>query len=184
MSYAQPLLLAAFICIPACVMADANTDKFTGTVLKDTNSTLTLTRVKKSEEKIVNDPFICGPVERNSFKDLTSNLRDRYDTTLKESYFLIECGGKDLMGLVVNSAMDSSMVSIHLQKYFERDEQIPEMFSRILMNEVNTRSILTRIEYEIKAVQANPVLKGTKYETRLLNMQQKYTNYLKKYPIQ
>jgi len=47
---------------------------------------------------IENDLSICGPVRRNSFKDLVANLKRNYNTTLEESYFRIKCSGKDVQG--------------------------------------------------------------------------------------
>ncbi|WP_432474634.1 hypothetical protein [Amphritea sp. HPY] len=138
---------------------------------------------RSSPKTIVDDGNICSPIERNKFKEFTRNLKEIYGTTLKDSYFEIECNGKDLLGMIVDSPAGSYMASLHMQKYFEKDEKIPEMFSHILLNKVNTRNILDRIEIELDTARRNDDLRGSIVEKRLLKMKTKYTAYLKKYPV-
>jgi hypothetical protein len=138
---------------------------------------------RSSPKTIVDDADICSPIERNKFKELIHNLKEIYDTTLKDSYFEIECNGKDLLGIVIDSPAGSYMSSLHMQKYFEKDEGIPEMFSHILLNKVNTRNILERIEVELDTARRNDDLRDSIIEKRLVKMKTKYTAYLKNYPV-
>jgi hypothetical protein len=138
---------------------------------------------RSNSKRIVDDADICGPIEDNQYKFFTQNLMKIYGTTLKDSYFKIECDDNDLLGLIVDSPDDAYMGSLHMQKYFEKDEGIPEMFSHILLNKVNTRNILDRIEVELDVARRNDDLRGSVVETRLVKMKQKYIEYLETYPI-
>ena len=132
--------------------------------------------------KIVDDIRICGPIMNNNFKKLIKNLEKYHKTTLSDSYFNIECKDADLLNLVINSPRERYFTSLHMQMYFEKKEGIPEMFSRILLHEVDGKNALKRIEEQIIMLQ-NTSLKGTEYEGYLIKLQTKFIAYLKKYPV-
>lgn len=133
------------------------------------------------ESLIENDVHLCGSVERNTFKELVINLKKRYNTTLEESYFRIKCGGKDILGMVVDAPADRYFVGRELRKYFERKIGKPEMFSKVLVNEINSRDILSRIDYTLKEIKGTDL--ESLYDKKLNLMKKKYTAYLKKYPV-
>jgi len=130
---------------------------------------------------IENDIAICGPVERNSFKDLVANLKKYHNTTLEESYFRIKCSGKDVLGMVVESPANRYFVGMGLKIYFEKKINRPEIFSQILVNKQNTRDIVSRIDYKLKRIKGSK-LEGV-YNKKLYLMRKKYLAYLKKYPV-
>ena len=130
---------------------------------------------------IENDTSICGPVRRNAFKDLTINLKRLYDTTLEESYFKIKCSGKDILGMVVEDPADRYFVGMDLKWYFEKKIDRPEIFSQILVNKVNARDILSRIDYTLEEIKGTDLV--SIYNKKLYSMKKKYTAFLKKHPV-
>jgi len=135
-----------------------------------------------NEVKIIDDIRICGPVMNNNFKKLQSNLKKYFQTTLSESYFSIECRDADLLNLVIKSPRERYFTYLHMQRYFEKKEKTPEIFSRILLHEVDGRNALLRIEKQIHLIKETS-LAGTEYEEKLLKLMTKIVVYLKKYPI-
>lgn len=141
-----------------------------------------LSQAVASESLIEDDNGICGPVERNSFKDLVANLKKRYNTTLEESYFKIKCDGKDILGMVIENPADRYFVGMNLERYFKKKIGKPEIFSRILVNQIHSRDILSRINFMLQDIKGNESLEEA-YNKKLLKMRDKYKAYLKEYPI-
>jgi len=131
---------------------------------------------------IKDDARICAQVERNNFKQLKRNLKRYYNTTLKESYFDIECDEGDLLNMVIEAPTDVYFISLHLQRYFEERENDPEMFSRILNYKIDGRNAIRRIEKELHLIRQG-TLAGTEYEKKLVKLKNKFTLYLKKHPV-
>ena len=130
---------------------------------------------------IVDDGRICNPIRNNNFPRLIKNLDKYYHTTLKESYFKIKCSGGDLFDLIIKNPADRYFSSLYFQRYFEKKEKIPVMFSRILMSKVDGLDAIKRIDYQMRiAVKAG--LTGS-YLKKLKKMKKKYIEYLKKYPV-
>jgi len=153
-------------------------NKLTGMIGSDMDI---VSRAVSRGKLIENDLSICGPVRRNSFKDLVANLKKYYNTTLEESYFRIKCSGKDILGMVVESPVNRFFVGRGLRKYFEKKIDRPEIFSQILINKQNARDIVSRIDYKLKRIKGSEV--ESRYNKKLYYMRRKYIAYLKKYPI-
>lgn len=134
------------------------------------------------ENKIIDDIRICGPVMNNNFKKLVSNLKKYHQTTLTESYFVIECRDSDLLNLVIKSPRERYFTYLHMQRYFEKKEKIPEMFSQILLHEVDSRNALLRMTKQLHLIRKTS-LAGTEYEEKLIKLISKSVTYLKIYPI-
>ncbi|WP_415888401.1 hypothetical protein ACMXYV_10240 [Neptuniibacter sp. SY11_33] len=129
---------------------------------------------------IEDDPFICNPIERNKFKEFQANLARRYNTNLEDSYFDIECNDNDILGIVIESAASRYNFTFHLELYLKKINQ-PELLSRMIINEVDTRDLLTRIDIDLQYLPAS--LRGTVEEKKLLKLKQKFTKWLEKYPV-
>ena len=146
---------------------------------------LTLYSAETSANKIYDlkdDPLICGPIMDNNFKLLQQNLRKFYGTTLNKSYFEVECMDADLIDLVIKSPRERYFTYLHMQIYFEKKQKIPEMFSQILLHEVDGRNVLTRMAKQLHLIRKTS-LAGTEYEEKLLKLISKSVSYLKKHPI-
>jgi len=109
-------------------------------------------------------------------------LKKYHNTTLKNAYFDIECSDGDLLNLFIESPQDRFIASAYLQRSFEKDENTPTMFSRIILHKIDGRNALKRVELEIRAVRGTN-LRGTDYEIKLIQMHNKYIAYLKKNPV-
>jgi len=142
-----------------------------------------LSRAVASGRKIKDDSSICGALMENDFKKLQSNLKKEYNTNLKNSYFDIECQGGDLLNLIIQSPRQRFMSAYHLQKYFEKTEKVPRMFSQILLHKVDGRNAIKRIEFELYYVRKTAGLRGGEMEQSLIKLRKKYLSYLKKYPV-
>jgi len=134
-------------------------------------------------DEIKDDVDICMSVELGKFKSLIKELKLRYNKTLEDAYFDISCQGNDLLGMVVDKPMTLYLFSIGIKKYFEKDIKKPKLFSRALLNNIDTRDILKRIDFKLMLVKGDPQLSSTAFEKRLIKMKNKYTTYLKKYPV-
>ena len=140
-----------------------------------------LSRAIAEGGSIVNDARICGAIENDNFPRLVKNLDKYYHTTLKESYFKIKCRGGDLFDLIIQNPADRYSSSLYFQRYFEKKEKIPVMFSRILLSKVDGLDAIKRIYFQMRiAVKAG--LTGS-YLKKLKKMKKKYIEYLKKYPV-
>jgi len=135
-----------------------------------------------SRKQIKNDIRVCGALETNNFKKLKKNLKKYYQTTLKESNFDIEYMEGDLLHMVIEAPTDRYFMAIHLQRYFEKNEKAPKMFSKVLLHEIDGQNAIMRIEREIRILKGTS-LDGTEYENKLIKLRKKYLAYLKKHPV-
>jgi len=142
-----------------------------------------LSRAVASGKKIKNDTRICGAFESGDFKKLKKNLKKYYQTTLRESYFDIECMGGDLLNLVIKSPTNLYFSGIHLQRYFEKNEKVPKLFSKVLLHKIDGRDAIKRVEFELHYVSNNRLLRGGKLNKKLTKLKNKFTLYLKKHPV-
>lgn len=133
------------------------------------------------ERRVEDDPQICNPIRSNKFKDFVANLKKHYNTTLKDSYHSIRCDDKDVMGLVIDGAADRYFTSIHLQKYYEKDEGVPYEFSKVLMAKINGQTVVRRIEMQLEVLRKHS--KSSPSIPKLEKMLKKYKTYLKTYPV-
>jgi len=154
-------------------------DDCVGCGLSSTN----IERAVSSGRKIKNDVRVCGAIENDDFKKLKKNLKKYYQTTLRESYFDIECMGGDLLDLVIKSPTNRYFSALHLQRYFEKKEKTPKMFSEILLHEIDGRNAIKRIEAELYYVRRSDNLRGGELDKKLTKLKQKYLAYLKKHPV-
>jgi len=137
---------------------------------------------REAEGQIINDIRICGPFKDNEFKKVQKNLKKYHNTTLKQSYFDIECEGMDLLGLVIKSPVDRYFPALHLEVHFKKKEKIPTFFTKMLLNEIDGRNMLRRIALQLRSIRSSS-LRGSVVEERLVKLQTKYIAYLKKHPI-
>jgi hypothetical protein len=137
----------------------------------------------KDNGLIEDDPGICHAIESGSFKNMQKALEKEYGLRVEEAYLNIVCDDNDLMGMIVDAPTNRLEVAKNMSRFFKKKLGKPELFSNILLLRISGKDILRRIEITLVRVRGNDKLAGTEYEERLVYMQNRYINWLIKYPV-
>ena len=130
----------------------------------------------------IHDADVCAATRRGDILDLKDALKKGFNLRIEEAYLDIWCDESDLMGMIIKSPHERYGIAKYLKRYFTKLGKT-EAFSQLLMTQVDARSVLRRIEYQIVTCEENPNLKDSEMHTRLLTMQKKYIKWLKQHPI-
>ena len=84
--------------------------------------------------------------------------------------------------MVIDNPGDRYHLAYNIERLFVRKLNKPEVFSRILLNKINSKSILQRIKLQLRSIEGDIIIE-TAWKNKLLKLQKRYRAHLKKYPI-
>lgn len=132
---------------------------------------------------LADDLKICPYFKNDNFKQMIKNLKNKYNTTLEESYFNIKCDNGDLLNMVFLDPENTVYSEAYMRRYFEKKIKKPKVFTKILLNKIEGKNAIERINRVLKNMSENPSFANGPAVKRLTKLKKKYQDYLKKYPL-